>query len=473
MKPHRLLFGAAFLIGGCAVGPDFVQPQMPVQPEQAFVEALPQDLVVSDATDESWWQLFDDPVLDRLVLRALDRNTDVRVAVANLARVRAALSEVRSQRLPSTDASAQYSRQRAGVQPGLSFQSQATEFDNFSLGFDLGYEVDLFGRVSRSVEAARADTESARADVAAARIAIAAETARTYAQLCSQSEQLALARETLDLQRKTLELTERQLAAGRGTRRDVARLTLLTEQIAAQIPQLDAERRASLYALATLTGDPPAAADEAAGQCMQTPRVTRAIPVGDAAALLARRPDVARAERQLAADTARIGIATAELYPSIRLLGSVGLGASDIGDLGNSASQSFSLGPLISWSFPNISVARARIRQAEAQSEASLATFDGAVLRALQETEQALARYAGAVERNASLRRAQAASEVAADLTQARYRAGGDSFLDLVDAQRGRAEARSARAQSDGAVAEAQVALFRALGGGWVTQGSN
>ena len=467
MKAASIAALLSLTLAGCAVGPDFERPAVPVTSAQAFVERPPAELASADAAAERWWQLFDDPVLDRLVVRALERNSDVRVATANLARARAALREVRTQRFPSTDISAQYSRQRAGVQPGVPNQTQAFEFDSFAVGFDAAYEVDLFGRVSRSVEAARADAEAARFDLGAARIAIAAETARTYAQLCNFAEQVALTRETLALQQQILDLTQRQFSAGRGTRRDVARIELLTSQLEAQVPQLEAERRASLYALATLTGDAPAAADEAASQCLTTPRVARAIPVGDAASLLARRPDVARAERQLAADTARIGVATADLYPSIRLLGSVGLNAAEIGDLGDAASQSFSLGPLISWSFPNISAARARIAQARAQTDASLAGFDGAVLLALQEAEQAFARYAGSVERNIALRRAEAASETVATLTRARRDAGSDSFLDLLDAERSRAEARLARAQSEGAVAEAQVALFKALGGGW------
>jgi outer membrane protein TolC len=233
------------------------------------------------------------------------------------------------------------------------------------------------------------------------------------------------------------------------------------------VPSFEAERRAALYALAALTGRPPAEIDGAAAACKAPPRVAATIPVGDGTALLARRPDVRQAERLLAADTARIGVATAALYPSISLGGSASLGAQKIGDLGKASSFSFSLGPLISWSFPNISIARSRIRQAEATTAASLARFDGTVLTALREVEQALARYAGELDRNGALTRADAAAGSAAEISRLRFTTGRDSFLQLLDAERDRASARAALASSNASLSEAQVSLFKALGGGW------
>ncbi|RZI60285.1 MAG: TolC family protein, partial [Zymomonas sp.] len=247
----------------------------------------------------------------------------------------------------------------------------------------------------------------------------------------------------------------------------VDQATVVAESARAQVPSFEAERRASLYALAVLTGRPPADVDDAAAQCAVTPRVERLIPIGDAQALLARRPDVRAAERRLASQTARIGVATAALYPSISLAGSATLGAQNAGDLGKGSSFGFSLGPLISWSFPNISVARARVRQAEAGTAGLLARFDGTVLTALSETEQALARYAGTLDRDASLRRAATAADNAARLSRLRFDTGRDSFLQLLDAERERANARALLAQARAAVADAQVALFKALGGGW------
>jgi outer membrane protein TolC len=215
--------------------------------------------------------------------------------------------------------------------------------------------------------------------------------------------------------------------------------------------------------------DPPAAVDAAAARCTAIPAGRRPIPVGDGQALLARRPDVRAAERTLAGDVARIGVATAQLYPSITLAGTVTFGAPKIGDLGRDQSLTYAVGPLISWNIPFNSAARARVRQSEATAQASLAAFDGTVLRALQETEQALARLQGAAARETALARAAGASERAAQLSDLRFRAGSDNFLQLLDAERDRANARAALAQAQTDRAVAQISLFKALGGGWET----
>jgi len=337
----------------------------------------------------------------------------------------------------------------------------------YQAGFDASYEVDLFGRVSRSIEAARGDAQAAAAALDGARISIAAQVAQSYADACGYADRAGVARETVRLQTDTQQLTQRLLKAGRGTQRDVDQATLLLEQANAQLPSLAAERRAQLYALAVLTGRPPAEVDAAAAACHVVPKVRTVIPVGDGAALLARRPDVRQAERTLAADTARIGIATASLFPSVSLLGSASLGSSKASHLGESRSFSFSFGPLISWSFPNIAVASAQIRQARAGAAGSLAAFQGTILSALKEAEQALARYAATLDQNAALARATAAADNAARLSRMRYDSGRDNFLDVLVSEQNRADARQALAQSNAAVADAQISLFKALGGGW------
>lgn len=472
MKPASLIL--AGLLAGCAVGPNYERPAPPQAAAGSFVD--PGTTKVSTgAVQSEWWRLFNDPVLDRLVVDALTHNTDVRQAVANLKRSRAILSEQRGARLPSTDLSAGYTRQRVGTgsQPALAAQAggaalpDSFNFDFFQVGFDASYEVDVFGRVSRSIEAAQGDVAAAQAALDAARVAVAAETARNYAAACGLAAQAQVARDTVELQSQTLGLTQRLFEAGRGTVRDVDQARVLAESARAQIPGFEAERRASLYALATLTGRPAEEIDVDAAKCVTPPSVSALIPVGDGQALLARRPDVRQAERRLAADTARVGVATAALYPSITLAGSASLGASRIEDLPKGSSFSFSLGPLISWSFPNMTVARSRVRQAEATAEGSLAAFDGAVLIALREVEQALARYAGELDRNAALRNADTAAANAARIAGLRFSAGRDTLLQRIDAERDRASARAALAQSNAALATAQVALFKALGGGW------
>ena len=463
----------ALAVSGCVVGPNYAPPRTAPAATGPLAEAgRTPAATAAAAVPDAWWRLYDDPILDRLVTDALAHNTDIRVALANLNRARAVLSEQRGANLPSTTPSAQYARQQGNSANAAAFggsgaKPRTFQFDSFKVSFDVAYEVDLFGGVARSIEAGRGDVAAAAAQLDAARVSVAAETARAYADACSNAQQFAVATETASLQQRTAELTRTLFDAGSGTLRDVDRANVLLEQTRAQLPQFDAEHRAALYALATLTGRPASEIDADAARCVAAPRVMTVIPAGDGAALLARRPDVRAAERTLAADTARIGVAVADLYPSIQLLGSIGVNATRGSQLFKPTSVNYSFGPLIRWNFPNQTVARARVRQARAVAEGSLARFDGAVLTALNETEQALARYAGALDRNAALARAEQASSEAARLSRLRFDAGADSFLQLIDAERDRADARAALAASDAAVADAQISLFRALGGGW------
>lgn len=456
-------------LGACAVGPNYHRPTIQADAQQPFMESHGSTMLSGAALPTNWWEMFQDPVLNRLIQDAFTYNTDIRQAVGNLRRARGVLSEARAGRLPTTDLSASYSRERIGsaTAQGQGIVGSHETFDYYQLGFDASYEVDVFGRVTRSVQAAHRDAQASAAALDGARISIAAQVAQSYAEACGFAAQADTARETARLEGNTRDLTQRLLDAGRGTQRDVDQADVLVEQANAQVPQLEAERRAQLYALAALTGRPPAELDTAAAQCRAVPKVTTVIPVGDGAALLARRPDVRAAERTLAADTARIGIATSQLFPSVTLLGSATLGAPHIGTVGKSKSFSYSLGPLISWTFPNIAVASAQIRQARGQADASLAAFQGTVLTALKETEQALARYAAALDQNAALARASAAADDAAKLAHIRFDTGRDNFLALLVAEQNRAAARQALAQSDTGVADAQVSLFKALGGGW------
>ena len=491
---RRLALVALLALAGCAVGPNYETPRLLPKTRSAFVEAPEGTLLSGRPLAPRWWALFADPVLDRLVGEAFAYNTDVRQAEANLRQARGVLAEQRGGLLPTTTVSGSYTYGRigasslggglgTGIGTGTTTGSTGTgtgvgtgvvgssasgfTYDLFRAGFDASYEVDIFGRVRRSIEASRRDVEGAQAALDGVRITVAAQVAQSYADACSYAEQAEVARETARLQGRTLALTQRLLEAGRGTRRDVDQAAVTVEQANAQVPQLDAERRANIYAIAALTGRPPAEMDGAVAVCRTVPRVGVAIPVGDGAALLARRPDVRQAERTLAGDTARIGIATAALYPQISLAGSTSLGAPKLGQLPSAGAFSFSVGPALTWSFPNLTVARARIAQARAGADASLAAFQGTVLTALRETESALARYQATIGRNQALARADAAATDAAELSRLRFTTGRDNFLNLLVAEQDRANARTALAQSNQAVAEAAVSLFKALGGGW------
>jgi NodT family efflux transporter outer membrane factor (OMF) lipoprotein len=488
MSARRIaLAGLPMLVlAACAVGPNYRAPTVQPDAKTGFVEGKASPLLSDAAPAPDWWRLYDDPALDRLIADAFAYNTDIRQAAANLRQARGVLSEQRAGLLPSTTTSAGYTRIREGADSvttsgsggraggggGTTIPTDTAgpshyDFNYYQAGFDASYEVDIFGRVRRSIEAARGEAQAAQAALDGARISIAAQVAQSYADACGYAAQADVARETVRLQTDTANLTQRLLDAGRGTRRDVDQAVVLVEQANAQVPQLEAERRAQLYALAALTGRPPAEIDGTAAQCRLVPKVKDAIPIGNGAALLARRPDVRQAERTLAANTARIGIATAALFPSVTLGGSASLASSKFSDLGKSRSFSFSVGPAISWNFPNIAVALAQIKEARAGAEGSLAAFQGTVLTALRETESALARYAAALDQNAALTRAAAAADDAAKLSRLRFDTGRDNFLDLLVSEQNRASARASLAQSDMTVADDQVSLFKALGGGW------
>ncbi|PQA86645.1 efflux transporter outer membrane subunit [Hyphococcus luteus] len=422
--------------------------------------------VSTEESPTAWWRLFDDPALDELIADAIAENNDLKAAAANLKSVRAALNAERAVLFPATtvSAGADYARLGGGAAGPLS--SVDDDFV-YSTGFDLSYELDLFGRVRNIVAAARADLGAAEAALNDLAVIVAAETARAYAEFCAAEVQIGVAEESAALQEETFKLTQRLLDAGRATRLDVARAQSALETTRASIPPLRAAGESAVFRLATLTGRTPKTMLSTIGACDAIPAVTREIPVGDGYALLARRPDVRRAEHILASATARVGAARADLFPQVTLGGSVTSSALEVSNIGSDDSIQFSVGPLITWSFPNIAVAKARLSGAKADAEAALASYNQTVLTALEETETALSRLGRALERAASLERARDAAAEAAELALARYRAGRDPFLTVLDADRTLAESEAALAQARAAAANAQVDVFRALGGGW------
>jgi len=460
-----LLLGASALTA-CAAGPDYKAPATPGTATGAFIGASSPAVSMNQA-DDHWWRLYDDPVLDGMVQDALKANTDIRVAVARLEKARAQLRGARSDSIPRTTLGAQPTYGRASESQTL----PGADRENWTVdaGLNVAYEVDLFGRVRRSIEAAKGDVNAASADADAVRVAVVADTVRAYVDATSSAERMAVARQTVALLDNSIRITSARFEVGRSDRLDVIRVTALRDQQAALIPSLIADRDSALFRLATLTGRTPQDLPTSIRDQKETPDLSQPIPVGDGRALLARRPDVRAAEQRLAADTARIGVATADLYPRITLGGSIGTTAIGGGDILGGGPFRWLLGPLINWAFPNQEPIRARIAAARADSNASLATFDGTVLRALEETETALSVYAHALERRDTLRAARDAADKAARISIGRQREGQIDFLTVLDAQRTLAAAESELASANRAVAFAQVDLFRALGGGWTT----
>ncbi len=471
MNSLKTLSGAALLamLAACTtVGPNYKVPEQAVvkRPEAAAQFLGTQEAAYKpEPLPKFWWRLYEDPVLDQLVEQALAANTDLRVAAANLERTRAVLDQAEEARKPDVS---------IGVEPmvgrpsGVSLAQSETLPDSYmyNVGVNVSYQTDMFGKIKRAVEAASADTQAAQAAVDVVRVTVAADTARAYGDACSAVRQISVAENAVDLQQKFVKLTDERIKAGRGTAIEAARARSQLAQMQSALPPLQAQHRVAYYRLAALIGKTPQEMNMHLLQCQAAPRLTQQIPVGDGAALLRRRPDIRQAERTLASATARIGVATADLYPNIELGASVGsTGLLDHFGAGNAFR--WSLGPLISWTLPNTGSARSRIKQAEAGSEVALAKFDGTVLNALKEVESAMTIYARELDRNAALKTARDQSALASEQSHRLYQFGRTDFLSVLDADRTLAATDAAWAASDAALAKEQIALFLALGGGW------
>lgn len=459
------IVGLAALLAGCATaGPDYHPPEQSIASAPAatgaFVSATGSAFSQADLPDH-WWRLYADPRLDALVEQALAANADLRVADANLARADAVVREAAGNRALSTALGSNDTLARpAGTGehlPGVL---------GYQLGITLAYPLDVRGKLRRAIEASLADRDAVAAARDAVRISVAAATAKAYADACAANYQLAVNQRVVRLQAATLDATRRLQRGGRGTAFDVSRAQTAVDSSRAALPGLAARRQGALFLLATLLGRPPADYPGDVAQCATLPRLTRPMPVGDGAALIRRRPDIRQAERRIAADTARIGVATADLYPQVSLGGSASV-AGPLNQLGSGSSFGFALGPLINWSFPNRPIVRARIAQADAQVAADLAGFDSTVLTALRETETALETYARDRDRAALLTRARDDAALSAKQAGTLFRFGRGDFLSLLDAQRSQAQAEVAAATATAQLADDQIAVFLALGGGW------
>jgi outer membrane protein, multidrug efflux system len=453
------------LLGGCTVGPAYHAPS-------PLAGAAPVLATGDGAYDGAaplpahWWRLYDDPLLDGLEDKALAHNTDLRVALASLEAAQAALRGVERQRQPQTalaldpsygQASADAKGAAAALKPGPYYSGLES----------VSYDLDLFGRLRRSIEAGKADVGAAQAAVDLARVNVAAATAQAYASACAAGLEIAVTRRSVGIAQETVRVSQRRFDAGIAGINDVVRARTLLRQTEASLPALLARQGTALYTLATLTGEAPEHVPEAVARCAAPPTLRRPIPVGDGAALLARRPDVRQAERKLAAAVARIGVNTAALYPSITLGGTVGTEATSLPDILRNRAFTWSVGPLVSWSVPNLGVARAQVQAADAQARGALAGFDGTVLTALRETDSALTTLARQMDTERDLTAARDDAATANGNTARLYAGGLGQFLDTLDAERTLIGAENALAQATGQVSQDQIVLFLALGGGW------
>jgi len=464
----------ATALAACRVGPNYHAPALPSGAEAALV-SLNAAVETPAPPPDAWWRLYNDSRLDALVEEALKANRTLAAADANFSAARAVLSAARANRYPSTAVFAGGLRGRDAVTDEI-LELGGHPPQTIWLWEDIiqaAYEVDLFGRVHRAIEVANANAESVAAARDSVKVVVAAETARAYAAICALGEQLEVAHHSHDIVSHEADIAEQRHEAGGNSVYDVARVQALVGQVQANIPMLEGQRRAALFELTALLGRTPAEAPKDLDACVAPPRLVALIPVGDGSALIKRRPDVRQAERRLAAATAEVGVATADLYPTIRLVGLYGGAASEVSQLNSNIGRTYGLGPSISWSFPNMAGPRARVRQARAAEAAALASFDAVVLTALKDTEQALAIYSAALDTRQSLGDAQDKLHAAFRMTHDQFLAGSLSNLDLLTTDQSVVAIDGAVAASDAGLVQDQIAVFKALGGGWRDEGKD
>lgn len=459
----------ALFLAGCAVGPDYEAPRPAVSETWSSLEGKSPDqtsVATSRSADLSrWWASYNDPTLDVLVEKALSSSPDLKAAASRVREARALRGVAQGALLPEAGVSGSYDRVRVSENGPLPSDGKA--FDLYQGGFDASWEIDIFGGTRRSIEAATAQEEAAVEGLRDVRVVLLAEVARNYAELRGFQTQLAIARQNVEAQQKTFELTRTRRDAGRATDLDVARAEALVSTTGSAIPALEAAIRLSIHRVAFLLGQAPGALAAELSATQPIPKAPSEIPVGLPTELLRRRPDIRGAERELAAATARIGVATAELYPRFFLTGGIGLQSVDASDVATAASRLWSVGPQVQWALFQGGRIRANIEVQNARQEQAVIRFERTLLGALKDVEDALVLHAREQTRYVTLARAIAAQQKAVELADQRYAQGLVDFLNVLDAQRQLYVAQDALVQSERAVVTHSIALYKAVGGGW------
>ena len=452
------------LLAGCTVGPDY---QRPVSPGAAAAWLEPG---TQGAVDPLWWRQFDDPQLTALVERAFSNSPDLAEAEARLREARANRDAAAGGALPTVVAKGSATENelsKNGQIPIGSIPGFTRKFSLFDLGFDASWEIDLWGRQARTIEAANARSAAAEASLNDVRVMLAAEIARDYLDLRASQAQAAALEAAAGADAELARLTRLRFDAGEASRLDLANAESAARTSAAAVPDARAAAAAAAYRIAVLVGAPPEEVVPGLGTAAPLPQSPDSILVGVRSELLERRPDVRRAERDFAAATAEIGVAKADLFPRFSLLGSIGQQARNAGDLTSGTSTRFQIGPSFSWPIFAAGTIRAQVRAADARADAAAARYEKAVLGALSDSETAINRFLNARTALGDAEAALAAQTASLNLSRQRAERGEDDRLALMRATRAQIVAERAAIAARQAKAQAAITLFKALGGGW------
>lgn len=450
---------AVFLAGCTTAGVDYAPPK--TAPVTGYA-SQPSGVTGAEA-EARWWRVFADPALDQLISQALSANLDAKLALARLEETRALARGTRTQRLPNGGLDSSYQRRRfADVERP---DGAPRNGDVFKVGGRANWEIDLFGRVRRSVEAAEADVGGAAALLRGARAAVAADVAARYFELRGAEAALRVAQLSITNQERSLDVTRKLAAAGAGTRLDTVRADGQLRAVEAKVPPIEQQIAKSRHALAILLGQSPQNFAVPVGPSRALPQVA-SIAIGSPDAMLRRRPDIQAAERVLAAASARAGAARAELFPSVRLTGALSLLAGGLGNLVSGGALSLAAGPTLQWSVFDLPRLRAQVAVSDARTDAALINYHRTVLGALREVEDSLVTYGAIRSRLGQLSEQTAANREAARMVLIRFRAGEGQYLDVLDAQRTLVEAEAALVEEQAQHLISIVELYRALGSG-------
>lgn len=463
---------ASCALAGCTVGPDYRGPrvEMPakwVSPTAAepVASTQPSVAVQQPADIARWWSSFNDPVLDSLIARTLESNLDLKIARSRLRQARYARRIAAAGLFPSVGSSASY--RRSGSGRGNDFGGRGTERELYQVGLDASWEIDIFGGVRRGVEAADADVRASVEDRRDVQVTLVSEVALNYLDLRGLQRQLAISRENLQTQKQSADVTRRRFEIGFEGPLDTANAEATVASTEAQIPLEEAAVQQVIYALSILLGREPGALLEELTAAAPIPETPPEVPVGLPSDLLRRRPDIRRAEADLHAATARVGVATADLYPRFSLTGGLGLSGDRAPALSTLNYHNWSIGPSVSWPLFQAGRLRANVAVRGEQQEQALLNYRATILTALQEVENALVAYVAEQRHRRALIVAVAAERRAVELSTRLYSEGEIEFVTLLVAQRALYSSESALVQSDRNVAANLVALYKALGGGW------
>lgn len=466
-----------FAFSGCVVGPDYLQPD--IKTPEVFQSNAAE--MKSAQTEVRWWRLFDDPLLHSLIDRAVAGNKDIAIARARLEQSRQLLAEARYSLYPTIRANGGYNKSSISASQafglsgssfpgdagdGVELSQRQIQRESYELGFDASWELDIFGRVRRANEQREANLEATEAGLRDVLVSLISEVGRTYVKLRGDQNRLAVTRKNAENQRETLKLTQARLEGGQATELDTSRARAQLNNTLALTSPFEAAVEASIYRLSVLLGEQPLALVAELSPVKPLPKLPSVVDIGDPKSLLQRRPDIRVAERNLAAATAEVGVATADLYPRITFTGSIGYNARTPNDFGPD-SESWSFGPGINWAAFDLGRVRAILRASEANSDAALAQFESKVLNALEETQRAFVAFTTSRKTKFYLTEASNASAKAAELANLRYRDGVTDFITVLDAERVMLEAQDRLAQSETDTAISLVAVYKALGGGW------